>query len=877
MRTSVAISGLDRSTPDDMVKDGACEELHNLRFKDNAWRPVNDFSSVQLSFDSTRSGKICYKHPATSEDKYIYVYYDGATRKWVYYEISTSTENLRDATLIASFDESQKISHFGNVLMFVGNGNSQKYLLKDGVYQLVNFPECASTEIINSSYASAIPAYVKKEGKITYNSDMGQAEYIEFLANNYFEQTVFFVENVTQGYSVNSNLSEKWCGEIMLFTTFRMEDGTNINPSPLHLVKSHGARPNPKAGVTRTIGLVQNSRTTIDSNGVLTHEDVDKIFGIEYRIPSNRTASAELHAPTGDNTLRSASHILRIRVPEEIDTSAIVSVAVWSTRINPTYSFNRVYTYNNANADILNLELSKKNVDYYTEFDFSQPFYLLEEIKLKKFVKEPHPTDPIYTGKLYYDIILDGVSLENIITNSVYTANNNIHDIINPSGLDYNDAFHFYAPILHLAPPYKAVPNADAGSKGIDSWVDIPIDNLTYNTSRVERVSDTTIAEGTPFAHIISYPDFRAKTYNMTEHGVFPLTPASANNFALYHAPHTENEKFPPISWDGRFDVEELPPDKSIVSQLNRIQVSSPNNIFSFPFDTSYRVGNKNNRIIALQSAAVEMSDSKFGEFPLYAFTEEGIYALQLGDQTLYASVIPINYDKIINPNTLAINGAIIYITEEGVHMLTNKGTQLISSPIHGKDGRPPLDFLRDCQIMWPKEHNEVIFHNPYNDNNIAYVFNLDAGYWSTRTLVGTKINTDEMVSENSIYDLTHEDISKTLAGAIVTRPIKLGNVEYKRVDTIIPRMSTGPSPIWFGMDASGSVDGSTYHPLRTVSGMPLDANKVSPIVIRRTPFSAKYFKLIFRIQTMPNEDNFAPSITHIDFEWYTKFQGRMR
>lgn len=874
-RVSVAIQGIDRSTPDDLCKDGTCEQLHNLRFKDSAWRPVSAYAEKQFGQAFPLGYKVVYKHPASPEDKYIVeeAKKNISTARYYYYEVSTNDTSMSQATLIAKFDEKQKVSHFGNVLMFMGNGDSQKYLLKDGVYQLVNFPECASTEIINSSYASAIPAYVMKEGKITYNSDMEQAEYIEFLTKNYFEQTVFFVENVTQGYSMNSNLSEKWHGEIMLFTTFRMEDGTNINPSPLHLVKSHGARPNPKAGITRTIGLVQNGRTTIDSNGVITYEDVDKIFGIEYRIPSNRAASAELHAPIGDNTLRSASHILRIRVPEEIDTSAIVSVAVWSTRINPTYSFNRVYTYNNANADILNLKLSKKNVDYYTEFDFSQPFYLLEEIKLKKFVKEPHPTDPIYTGKLYYDIILDGVSLENIISNSIYTANNNIHDIINPSGLDYNDAFHFYAPILHLAPPYKAVPNADDGSKGIDSWVDIPIDNLTYNTSRIERVSDTTIAEGAPFAHIISYPDFRAKTYNMTEHGVFPLTPASANNFALYHAPHTENEKFPPISWERRFDVEELPPDKSIVSQLNRIQVSSPNNIFSFPFDTSYRLGNKNNRIIALQSAAIEMSDAKFGEFPLFAFTEEGIFALQAGSTTLYASIIPINYDKIINPNTLAINGGIIYITEQGVHLLSARGDKLtseastlISSPIHDKDGRPPLDFLRDCQIMWPKQHNEVIFHNPDNGGDIAYVYNLDAGYWSTRSLKGTKLNTDEMVDGNTIYNLADEDETALLYSNIVTRPIKLGNVEFKRLETIIPRISGINNSGQFTF--FGAVKPNEFKLLRTAR-----VPWANHLIIRRTPFSAKYFKAVLEArQTSPSF-----SITHIDFEWYRKFQHRMR
>jgi hypothetical protein len=276
------------------------------------------------------------------------------------------------------------------------------------------------------------------------------------------------------------------------------------------------------------------------------------------------------------------------------------------------------------------------------------------------------------------------------------------------------------------------------------------------------------------------------------------------------------------------------------------------------------------------------MSDAKFGEFPLFAFTDVGSFALQAGRQTLYASIIPINCDKIINPNTLPINCGIIYITERGVHLLaargdnlTSEASTLISSPIHGKDGRPPLDFLRTCQIMWPKEHNEVIFHNPDNDSDIAYVFNLDAGYWSTRTLVGTKINTDEMVAENSIYDLTHEDISKTLAGSFSTRPIKLGNIEFKRLETIAPRMSSGDKDFASHIHLTGSVDGTNYMTLRE-HDLEIEAHKVNPFTLRRTPFSAKYFK--YHMFMEPKQgDTFNPSITYIDFEWYIKFRRRMR
>jgi hypothetical protein len=263
------------------------------------------------------------------------------------------------------------------------------------------------------------------------------------------------------------------------------------------------------------------------------------------------------------------------------------------------------------------------------------------------------------------------------------------------------------------------------------------------------------------------------------------------------------------------------------------------------------------------------------GELTLYAFTEEGILALVAGSETLYASVAAINYDKIINPNTLAINGAIVYITEKGVHLLTNQGTQVISAPIHDSAGMPPLDFLRSCKIIYPKQYNEIVLLNEADKKGVAYVYNLDAGYWSTRDLKGFKLNTDELYLGNTIYDLADEDESKALPMTITTRPIKLGNIEFKRLETIAPRMSSGDKDFVSHIHLTGSVDGTNYMTLRE-HDLEIEAHKVNPFTLRRTPFSAKYFKYHMFMEPKQGE-TFNPSITHIDFEWYIKFRRRMR
>ena len=894
-RTSVAISGLDRSTPDDIVKDGACEELHNLRYKDAAWRPVSDFSSVQLSLDSTRSGKICYKHPATSGDKYIYVHYDGATRKWLYYEISTSTESLQDATLIASFDDEQKVSHFGNILMFVGSHNIAYYLLRKGVYVKHNLAIAPKVSFGVSEFSDydTIPNYFKLSDDIRGVTAVGPKEY--FKANTWYHsdrlgEAIKAVRDwnayatsggnyatiaptftclwllsdadkleplipMTPDPAAGDLSGSSWHGEIALFAAYHTTDGKVQLPSALSIFVTDNELP--------PYTFTQRAFFSLHKCDSIPFEDPDRQYiGCELNFDFNADLSVAVIRERCPYSYKLPT--VNVHIDSHLNTSLISGVAIYATRINPVFNA-ALHVTSGGTIPPHKLWCNNKLPE--------QPFYLVKEFRLDA-DEEGDYVD-------HYTLELDSSVLQQSLTNNVYTPS---VDTILTSDVqfDYNNA-------LHLASVHSSFREdgvlADAlisdGATDSTPYIRLSTDDKHYFIKGAS-VSSSGILQA-PYNRIISYHDYRASAFivdwkDSSMHPFFPLSPAVGNNIAYYIAPSTDYYKFPSFSAsgiEGRYKETSFPEVSDTLYEPNRIQVSTNNNCLDFPFSRSYTVGSANNRIIAMQSSAIKIGDEQVGSLPLYVFTTEGIFALRAGENTLYAAVNPINYDKIINPNTLAINGAVVYITEKGVHLLSGAESQVISSPIHDKDGRPPLDFLRTCQIMWPKEHNEVIFHNPDNGEEIAYVFNLDAGYWSTRSLKGTKINTDEMVDNNAIYDLTHEDVSKTLAGAISTRPIKLGNVEFKRADTIIPRLSTGSTSSILSFNALGSVDGFKFHPLRKCT-LQLEPNKVNPIVIRRTPFSAKYFKFIFGLDHSRGVP-FSTAITHIDMEWYTKFQRRMR
>jgi hypothetical protein len=308
--------------------------------------------------------------------------------------------------------------------------------------------------------------------------------------------------------------------------------------------------------------------------------------------------------------------------------------------------------------------------------------------------------------------------------------------------------------------------------------------------------------------------------------------------------------------------------DKQEIIDGNKIAISETNNPTSFPYGLVSYIGSTHNEIIAINSGAIEMSDTKFGEFPVYVFTKEGIFAMQSGKDTLYSAIIPINYDVVINPNTLAVNGSVLYFTDKGLHALTNQGAKLLSAPVHTNENRIP-EWMYTTQLVYLPEWNEVLCTDLTNKK--AYVYSLDNGVWSTRDIPeGYILNNDELVAtDDMIYNLRNEkEQSKDAIGvSLATRPIKLGSMELKRAETIIVRFEC-PTNQTLNVKVEGSIDTQNWGDLRNIEGV--QTNK--DILIRRTPCSVKYLR--FTIEGNVTDDI---RILAFEVEYYNKWVRKMR
>lgn len=886
-RTSVFITGVDTSTPDDLVKDGMCEELHNMRYEGSAWRPTHPYNAIKEGISLPLTATIVYHHPAVGEGKYITEFQrvgvDGSTYNYALFDINTG-----ESTSIITLTEQAKVSHFGNVLIFIGNTITYS-LFKDGKYLPIKLN--LDLPYINIAYAdkkayTTPHIYWKVDKQITLGTDYpipANVYHSAFSQGGYniFNDVVDYVKKHSSGVSLQLTVASmlhnfdgaynpplsidgRWCGNVCFIVAYRMADGSIIQTSPLNLI----SRDTPY----NISNIFKGKLYGKDAYSSATFETKDTFVWAETTLPLSTSDTSSTDISLEDSRLAHFTYYtpeISISIPQSVLNAEVVeSIAIYATHINNAFDIDSFETIQDSSS-IIDAYNKKSIVD--------QPLYLVKDIPLSQ-VKEKG-------GSI--SLNLTSIDLNRAINNEVYVPNI-LDSIKGETLLDFNNRLHVadttttIGDTPHFQKPFSVDPTKPDVKVSIASGIEVKTPNGLVRFAFPYNLCHEAFAFS--YSRILSFPDtsitaFLSHVSSDSHVARYEATKSFANNFAFYTAPPTKEFQFPPLSAkrSGVIDISSLISSSTSFREPNRLQVSSTNNSFAYSFDNVYRIGSITNRILALQSAAIEMSDAKFGEMPLYAFTTEGIFALQAGAQTLYSNVIPINYDKIINPNTLAINGAIAYITEKGVHLLTNQGTQVISTPIHNKDNTPPLDFLRVCKMIYPKEHNEIVLLNEKSITGVAYVYNLDAGYWSTRDLKGIKLNTDELYYDNTLYDLANEDESKALSVEIITRPIKLGDVEFKRLETIIPRMATTTEDVLMDMYVDGSVDGKYYRPLRKLQAFNIDPDSVNPVVLRRTPFSAKYFTCKMQLDVAPDETTFNASITHIDFEWYRKLRHRMR
>lgn len=263
--------------------------------------------------------------------------------------------------------------------------------------------------------------------------------------------------------------------------------------------------------------------------------------------------------------------------------------------------------------------------------------------------------------------------------------------------------------------------------------------------------------------------------------------------------------------------------EERTVSIPNKIYTSQVNNPFHFPVLGINAVGT--GTILGISAAAKALSQGQFGQFPLYAFTTEGVWALEVSNTGSYSARQPITRDVCINPKSITqIDSSVLFATDKGIMLISGSQTQCISDDIATEvpfdvtmlpnmdqiqtilglaDGsylpiKPFREFLIGCQMIYDYVHQRIFAFNPTTDKgkpcySYAYIFSLKSKLWgmmvsNLQTTINSYPEALAMTNDNRLVSFSNTD-EKECKGLYITRPLKLDATNiHKTISALIQR-----------------------------------------------------------------------------------------
>lgn len=225
-------------------------------------------------------------------------------------------------------------------------------------------------------------------------------------------------------------------------------------------------------------------------------------------------------------------------------------------------------------------------------------------------------------------------------------------------------------------------------------------------------------------------------------------------------------------------------------------------------------------KILGLCASVKALSEGQFGQFPLYAFTTDGVWALTVSATGSYSSVQPVSRDVCTNPSSITqLDSSVLFTTDRGIMLIAGSQTQCITDIIntnypfditsltaidklHAKIGhsadkciptKPLLTFLKGAKMVYDYIRQHVIVYNP--NYTYAYVYSIKSQAWGMIS-TNLKYNVNSypeaiaVTSEGNIVSFGEvDDMADEVKVLYLTRPLKLDNPDIlKTVREVIQR-----------------------------------------------------------------------------------------
>lgn len=256
--------------------------------------------------------------------------------------------------------------------------------------------------------------------------------------------------------------------------------------------------------------------------------------------------------------------------------------------------------------------------------------------------------------------------------------------------------------------------------------------------------------------------------------------------------------------------------DGAKIEQLaSLIKVSEAENPLVFPAKNSVQVGSS--VISALAANTRPISEGQFGDAPLYAFTDEGVWVLMLGEEGTYVARQPANREICSNPNgILQIDDAVLYPTNRGIMMQQGRNSICITDQLDGypfnfmemkyakqiiatnetESGEISYirfkDYLKSADMIYDYYNNRIIVFNP--NQAYAYVYSLKSKMWGAmKNVFNKRVNIYPEAyatnKEGKILNVYVDEPYSNTPYFLCSRPLTISDKEvYKTIFTCIAR-----------------------------------------------------------------------------------------
>lgn len=200
--------------------------------------------------------------------------------------------------------------------------------------------------------------------------------------------------------------------------------------------------------------------------------------------------------------------------------------------------------------------------------------------------------------------------------------------------------------------------------------------------------------------------------------------------------------------------VDAMPPTapSPCEERLNVMKVSMAENPFVFPAACTYTPSQ--NAIVGLSSNTVALSEGQFGQFPLYVFCSDGIWAMSVdtSGSVAYLTCNQVSRDVCVNPASICgVGGGVLFAGKQGMMLIAGNTVNRISAAVGGGSpslGGVPADlftkisglvsleciesgfdfqnFIADAFVAYLPSHNEAIVGNAAFGYCFVYSFPSD-------------------------------------------------------------------------------------------------------------------------------------------------------